>query len=267
MRRTVAVATCLILGACATGQRAATSTALPGGYLEEAALDRLAAHYSPTSLTAALEQSESEQTGPGTDRWWLAIAHAELRLPEAAQHFDCVLGTRLAGRPRPALTRLMTRLLVDSDRLTQRLAQAHPRPRPIAVNRQLQPCQRIDDATRDTPSWPAGAAMAGAAWGEAFAGLAPDRAGALRVRGHDIGVSRAICRMHWGADVVDGALIGAAVYRQAALSPGFTTDLEAARAELAAARAEGLTHPGCAAERRALSPGADQAGRGATSEP
>ena len=35
------------------------------------------------------------------------IAHAELRPPEAAQHFDCILGTRLADKPRPALTRLM----------------------------------------------------------------------------------------------------------------------------------------------------------------
>ena len=33
----------------------------------------------------------------------------------ALQHFDCALGTRLNERERPALTRLMNRLLVDAD--------------------------------------------------------------------------------------------------------------------------------------------------------
>ena len=44
-----------------------------------------------------------------------------------------------------------------------------------------------------------------------------------------------------------------------AASDDFAGDLEAARIEVAAARAEGLTNPSCAAERRALGPrpGAD----------
>ena len=50
----------------------------------------------------------------------------------------------------------------------------------------------------------------------------------------------------------DGVQIGRAVYEQAAATPDFAADLEAARAEVAVARAEGLTNPSCAAERRAL---------------
>ncbi|MBW8303444.1 MAG: PA-phosphatase, partial [Brevundimonas sp.] len=92
----------------------------------------------------------------------------------------------------------------------------------------------------------------GAAYGEMFAALTPDRAGAARRRGSDIGFSRALCRVNWQADVTDGLRIGRTVYEQAALAPGFAADLETARAEVAAARAEGLTNPSCAAERRAL---------------
>lgn len=99
-----------------------------------------------------------------------------------------------------------------------------------------------------------GGAVAGAAYGELFAALAPDQAEAARRRGLDIGLSRALCRVNWHADVSDGVRIGRTVHQQAAATPAFTADLEAARAEVAAARAEGLTNPGCAAERRALPP-------------
>ena len=257
MSRLAVLAGCVLLGGCATPAGVPAIVALPG-YLETAAVRSLAdAAGSPTPYSPA------DLPGPGTDRWWLAIAHAELRPPEAAQHFDCALGTRLAERPRPALTRVMNRLLVDADRLTRLMAEAHVRPRPIRVVEGLQPCQRTNDAVRDSPSWPAGGAVVGTAYGELFATLAPDRAGDVRRIGREIGLSRAVCRMNWTADVADGAEAGARLYAVAAATADFAADLEAARAELAAARAEGLTHPGCAAERRALS----QAGRGAVSAP
>jgi acid phosphatase (class A) len=248
-----ALAACLILGACATSRPPAPALASTAqGYLDDAALERLAGSFLPTPLVPGNEPSDNANSGPGTDRWWLAIAHAELRPPEAAQHFDCILGTRLAGRPRPALSRVMTRLLTDTDSLTRRLAEAHPRQRPIAADRGLQPCQRTNDSTRDSPSWPAGGAVAGAAYGDLYADLAPDQAAPLRLRGSDIGFSRAVCRMNWVADVHDGVDIGRAVYQRAAATPEFASDLAAARAEVAGARAESLTNPGCAAERQAL---------------
>jgi acid phosphatase (class A) len=196
----------------------------------------------------------------------MATAHAQLAAPDGAQHFDCVLGARLAQRPRPALTRLMNRLLVDADRLTRLLAERENRPRPIKAIEGLQPCQRVNDAMRDGASWPAGGAVAGAAYGEMFAALAPDRAAEARRIGREIGQSRAVCRMNWTADVADGAALGQRLFA-AEVSPAFTSDLEAARAEVSAARAERLINPGCAAERRAFARTEAQAGRGATSEP
>lgn len=256
--RAAAVAALILLpAACATGGGSGPVALPVSGYLDAAALDALSDGVTPSPQTLTWTGAEVPGAGPGTDRWWMATAQAELRAPEAAQHFDCVLGTRLTGAPRPALTRLMNRLLVDADSLTRRLTAETPRARPIAIDPSLQPCQRVTDATRDGPSWPAGGAVAGAAYGEMFAALAPDRADGARRTGHEIGISRVVCRMNWPGDARDGERLGQALYARAAATPGFAADLEAARAEVAAARAEGLSNPSCAAERRALR----QAGR------
>ncbi len=257
MKPAAALAACALMAACAAGGGPVPASTPMVGYLDDAAVRSLGADFTPFPVDPDAEQAVFDLVEPGTDRWWLAIAHAELRPPEAAQHFDCVLGTRLAERSRPALTRLMNRLLIDSARVANALAEREPRRRPIAERPDLQPCVRMDEAVRHSPSWPAGGAVAGAAYGEMFAALAPDRAQAVRRRGIEIGLSRALCRVNWHADVTDGHRIGRAVYDRAALAPGFAADLEAARAEVAAARAEGLTNPSCAAERRALGPRPD----------
>ena len=259
MSRGAALAACLLLGACASAGVPAPVGPVPG-YLDAEAVRSLADAAPPAG---PWDISDPFPEQPGTDRWWLATAHMELRPPQAAQHFDCVLGARLAGSPRPALTRLMSRLLTDADSLTRLLAERVPRPRPIKVIAGLEPCVRVNDAVRDAPSWPAGGAVTGSAYGELFAALAPDRAEDARRMGREIGLSRALCRLHWPADVTDGAALGRRLYAAEANRPDFAADLEAARAEVAMARAEGLTSPGCAAERRSL----PQAGRGATSAP
>lgn len=242
-----------LLAACAGTPTAPTPVPVRG-YVPADRFDALATHAGTWSDAGDLAASAALRRYEDTDRWWLAVAHAELRPPEAAQHFDCGLGARLAANPRPALTRVMARLLVDTETLTARLAKANPRPRPIAADPQRRPCQRLAEGMRDSPSWPAAAAVAGAAYGELFAALAPDRAEAARAIGREIGTSRAVCAMNWPSDVADGQRLGLAVYEAAASNPDFSADLEAARVEVAAARAEGLTSPGCAAERRALRP-------------
>lgn len=267
MKRAAALAACALVVACAgvDGRPPQISEALPG-YLPPDRMDALTVQAGPWRDQDDLAASLALQGLEDTDRWWLATAHAELRPPEAAQHFDCVLGTRLSARPRPALTRVMNRLLVDSATLAARLATSNPRPRPIATDPSRRACQRVTEAQRSGGSWPAAAAVAGAAYGEMFAGLAPDRADAARAMGHEIGISRAVCAMNWPSDVEDGRRLGQAVYEQAAAGPDFHAELEAARMELAAARAERLSSPACAAERRALG-AKGQAGRGLTSEP
>lgn len=251
MKPAAALAACVLLAACAsTG--APLPVIAPPGYLSVGEVAPVADRIANLGVPVEIAGSPVE---PGTDRWWLAIAHAELRPPEAAQHFDCALGTRLAARPRPALTRLMARLLADANALTRDAARKHGHSdRPIARDPGLEPCQRVTPAMRDSPSYPAAGAIAGTLYGEAFAALAPDRAERVRRIGQEIGASRMICRMNSASDVYAGAQGGRDLFPLIAASDEFRADLEAARAEVAAARAEGLGNPSCAAERRALGP-------------
>ncbi|MCS6624758.1 hypothetical protein N0B44_17720 [Roseibacterium beibuensis] len=251
MRPAAALAACALVAACATAGGPVLAPT-PDGYLGDDQIARIA-----TTLPIPMsdDRTAPSPVEPGTDRWWLATAHAELRPPEAAQHFDCALGTRLAARPRPALQRLMARLLADADALTREAARARGHvARPIAADPALQPCQRVTPDVRDSPSWPAGGAVVGTLYGEAFAALAPDRAEQARRIGREIGVSRVVCRMNGPQDVWSGALGGRALFDRIGGSEPFQADLAAARIEVAAARAEGLSNPSCAAERRALGP-------------
>lgn len=230
------------------------------GYLTSTQLAELAAAVPAPSVPGSPDQaqdaalSERLRALEDTDRWWMATAHAELRPPEAAQHFDCLLGTRLAEKPRPALNRVMSLLLADSERLTVDLVARHPRLRPLAVDPTRRSCQRLNEATRTSAtSYPAAGAVAGAAYGALFADLAPDQAEAARRIGREIGLSRAICATNWPSDVQAGEALGAALYDATAAQREFAADLAAARAEVVAVRSEGLTNPGCASERLALS--------------
>ena len=254
IRRTAALAVVVLLSGCATPDGVAGPARIPEGYLAAETLETLASSAVLASGTAS-RPAWLPPVEPGSDRWWLATAHAELRPPWAAQHFDCALDTRLAGRPRPALTRIMGRLTSDVVALArQRLANtgAATGGRPFEAIDGVEPCERTTAASRAGPASPATAAVLAGAYGELFATLAPETADAARRTAREVGWSRAVCRMNWPTDVEAGLALGVRLFQTAGAQPDFAADLEAAHAELAAARAEGLASPACAAERRAL---------------
>ncbi len=230
------------------------------GYLFEDMHRRLGAAVPPAPVAGSAEdradraQSDRYRALEGGDRWMLATAHAEVRAPYAFAHFDCALGTRLNERPRPALQALFDKLLHDADEAAEVAKARFHRPRPVAGDSERRACQRATDTQKATPSHPSGSATVGVAYAEVLAVLVPDRAVEVRASGEQIALSRAICGMHYPRDVEDGADLGRAVAAAVITTPAFQADVVAARAELAAARAEGLTHPGCAAERAALAP-------------
>ena len=273
MKPATVLAACLLISGCAAAGGPAALISPPSGYLPADQISGLAALAVPAlSSPSANDLVSVYAVSPGTDRWWLATAHAELRPPEAAQHFDCLLDTRLSQKPRPALARLMNRLLADADALVQAMAPLTPDPapkRPVALIEGLEPCQRLTPESRSASAWPAGGAIVAGAYGELFAELAPDKAEDARRTGREIAYSRVVCRINWASDVEAGIDQGAALFVRATRQPGFQAELDAARAEVLAARVEGLTPPSCAAERRALRQrsGRDQAGRGLTREP
>jgi acid phosphatase (class A) len=63
-----------------------------------------------------------------------------------------------------------------------------------------------------------------------------------------------VCNVHWYSDVVAGRMVGAAAVARLHAEPEFVAAVEAAKSEVAAARAQGLEPTrDCAAETEALS--------------
>lgn len=258
-------ATSALLSACAGTPAAlrpqAVQAAHPAakGYLSGLLIQTLANATPPPPIAGSpadlADKARSDQfkTLEDSDRWLLATAHAELRPPLALQHFDCVLGLRLGSTTTPLLNRLMQRLFDDSDAAAELVKARGFRPRPVGDDAERRACQRVSEAGRKSASYPSGSSTVATVYGEAFAALEPQRASEVRRIAHEMGLSRLVCGMHYPSDVAAGEVLGKAVFDAAAGTPDFDADLVAARAELAAARGTGLTSPGCAAERRALS--------------
>jgi len=245
---------CTLPGSLSSPTSAVTAT----GFLDATTLQALVADVppppeegSPTAL-ADFESSQRMRALEDTDRWSLATRHAELRPAIAISHFDCVVGARLTADDAPALVALLDRVLIDANAAAE-LGKARAfRPRPVGVDAERRSCQAVSAAGRASASYPSGSAAVGAAYGEAFATLAPDRATEVREMGRQIGLSRLVCAMHYPSDVEAGRGLGVAVAGAEAADPRFQPALVAARDELDRARASGLTSPACAAERLAL---------------
>jgi len=247
--------------ACVSQPRAAMQAAPeePSGFLSTAAIQALADTVAQppgaeTSVARAdVAESERMRALEDSDRWTLATRHADLRPAIAISHFDCALGVRLTPETTPALVALLDRVLVDANAAAE-LAKARTyRPRPVAVDAERRACQVVSPAGRASASYPSGSAAAGAAYGEVFAILAPDRAEAARETGQQIGLSRMVCAMHYRSDVEAGAALGRAVFDAERADARFDAMAAPARAELDRARASGLISSACAAERLALS--------------
>lgn len=258
-RAAPAMAAALMLAACAsTAPREPAVAKVSVGYLSKESLARLADDVPPPPVPGSPRDREDRAASArltaleDTDRWLLATSHAELRPPLALQHFDCVLGVRLGSAETPRLDRLMAKVFQDAESVAEQVKARARRARPVGDDTERRPCQRVGAAGRASASYPSGSAAVGAAYAEAFALLQPDRAEAVQRIGHEIGISRLICAMHYPSDVDAGEAVGRAVMAEVATTPPFRIDAEAARAELAAARATGRTNPGCAAERAAL---------------
>lgn len=230
----------------------------PAGYLDHGAIQALADAVAPAPVAgsprdlADVAASDRLRALENTDRWMLATRHSELRPTLALAHFDCALGFRLTAEDSPRLVSILERILHDANEAAE-LAKARAfRARPVGADPERPACTVVSPTGRASPSWPSGSATVGSAYGEAIAALAPEHATEATRIGHEIGVSRMVCAMHYPSDVAEGETLGEAAFQRIAATPAYQADAVVAREEIARARAAGLTSPACAAERAAL---------------
>ena len=232
--------------------------AAPGYLTQETVPDSLAllppppAEGSP-ALALDEEVHKSAAALRDTPRYRLAALDAELVFPKAADAFACTLGVPIDDQHTPRLYRLMQRILLDAGTATAGAKNKYMRSRPFMVHQEPS-CKPEDEARlRTNGSYPSGHTTIGWAWALALAEVDPARHDAILARGRAYAESRLVCNVHWQSDIIEGRFLGAAVVSQEHAVAEFRADIEAARKEIAAARAKKLA-PGrdCAAEAEAL---------------
>jgi acid phosphatase (class A) len=251
------------LAGCATGTGAAAKSAgipevAPGflaGYLPKSALpDSLALLPPPPAAGSAAFAADEHayratRSLRDTPRWALAAQDANLRFPDAARTFSCALGAAITEEHTPRLYVLMRRSLVDSGLATYAAKDHYQRRRPFVKLDDTSCTPQDEPKLRSDGSYPSGHSAVGWTWALILAQLAPERTDPILQRGYAFGQSRVICGVHWQSDVTEGRVIGAGVVARLHADPTFRADLQAAKAELAAARQKGLKpEHDCAAE-------------------
>ena len=229
------------------------------GYLPKEALPNSLALLPapPADNTAAfthdLEVARSSIALRGSPRWTQATLDADLHFPDAAGTFSCALNAPITQEGTPYLYQLLQRTLTDGGLSTYTAKNHYQRARPFMSNK-APVCTPGDIAMLEKDgSYPSGHTAVGWTWALILTEIAPDRAEALIARGLSYGESRNVCNVHWHSDVVQGRNIGAATVARLHAEPEFRSDLEKAKAELAAIRAQGAKPTrDCAAEAAAL---------------
>ena len=245
----------IALGALAlsvAGAAAQTAPAMPNGadavqgYLPKGALPDSAALLPPPpaegSAALALDQAISQadlalRDGP---RWTLAAMDANLGFPWAAGDFACALGAGVTPEDTPRLYRLLRRTLADAGAAAGPAKNRYNRRRPFLENKQPTCSPADEESLAKNGSYPSGHTTIGWTWALALSEIAPERGDAILARGRAFGDSRLVCNVHWESDVIEGRNLAAGVVARLHDDATFLADLNAAKDELAAARAKGL---------------------------
>jgi acid phosphatase (class A) len=255
---------CLIVGvdpSFAQDMNSARETRPGGvaGYLSTDKLPDSAALLPPpppvgsVALALDLDVAETDLALRDTPRWNQARMDANLKFPWAAGDFSCAVGVAITEEDTPRLYNMLRRVMADAGGATSAAKNKYHRARPFMLD--VQPtCTPEDEAAlRGNGSYPSGHTSIGWAWALVLAEASPDQSEAILIRGRRFGDSRLVCNVHWESDVIEGRMVGTATVARLRAEPSFLADLEAAKSELAAARAKGLPpQRDCKAEAEAL---------------
>lgn len=234
-------------------------TGLLAGYLAPQALPDSLALVPPVpaadSAAFALDLDISRRSFllRDTARWALANSDADLSFPHAAGTFECALGAAVSEAATPHLYRLLRRSLTDLGGATYAAKTHYQRPRPFMSNEQPICTPKDREMLLKDGSYPSGHSAAGWGWALILTEVSPAETDALLKRGRSFNESRNVCNVHWYSDVVQARNVASGTVARLHAEPEFRADLDAARAELAVARRQGLKPDrDCAAEGRAL---------------
>ncbi|MCX7099811.1 MAG: phosphatase PAP2 family protein [Methylococcales bacterium] len=229
------------------------------GYLDkQAVLDSVALLPPPPPSNSAAfahdgEVARSTFAMRGTPRFELAVADYDLKIPSLVNTFSCAINAQITEANAPYLYTVLRRSSSDLGASTGAAKEYYNRLRPFQLNHEPIGVPEARAFLEKNHSYPSGHTAIG--WGFALilSEIAPDRANELLARGRAFGESRTIVNHHWYSDVVWGRFMGAGTVARLHGDPTFRADMDAARVEFAAIRAQGLAPArDCKAEAAAL---------------
>lgn len=172
----------------------------------------------------------------GDPRW--AMAQNDANSAGIVKDLACAIGVELTPKTAPRTLALLAKVAPDASRATNRPKDIYQRPRPyLRDNGAI--CVPRDASLAASPDYPSGHNTWGWTVGLILAELAPDRAAPILTRARAFGENRLVCGVH-SLSAVEAGRDNAAILVSALHSTAqFRADMDAARAEVAAARAAG----------------------------
>ncbi|MBO9559550.1 MAG: phosphatase PAP2 family protein [Caulobacter sp.] len=181
----------------------------------------------------------------GTPAWDQAIADADLSGAHGFKSFSCAAGVNIGPEATPVLANLLLRMTDDAATLYQPAKAVFQRKRPPVGNKKPI-CVPREKWIETDGSYPSGHGLIGWSWALVISEVAPDHASAVLARGRAFGDSRIVCGVHYQSDIEAGRYLGSALVSRLHQDPAFQSDLEKAKAEVAASKATGAP-TGCGA--------------------
>ena len=177
----------------------------------------------------------ASRTLAGSPRWQQAIGDVDESVPAMLSDFSHAAGRPLSPATTPALARMLTRLRGDVAAAVNAVKPVYARKRPFLADPGAicQPRPALDNSF----DYPSGHTSWGTSVALVLAELIPARSTPILARGRDYGDSRVICGAHNVSAVAAGRQAAAAIVARLHGDAAFRRDLDAARAELDAARA------------------------------
>lgn len=248
MRSTITAA--LLILSCAALPQATTAQTTakaerPTGYLKPGDLPDAKSFLPPPPApgTPAFAADRAAYTaalaGKDGPAWKRAVGQLRIRSATIEKQIMCALGARLDPTPNSAFGRLMLRSAITLSEASEQSKAAWNRDRPYMGEKGAAICDPEANFGKQSPSYPSGHAGIGWMYGLMLSQLAPDRTNQLLAWGYQVGENRIACRVHYPSDVAAGRTMGAALLARLQADPTFRADMDAARAEVMAARAGG----------------------------
>jgi len=246
-RKHIALAGAAIIAAAAAGVATAQSPGTkapmgpPSGYLGQNAPDTY--RILPAAPTAGTIRYQADRAAflatrslKDTPRW--ALAQQDDKIREINKDMACALGVELTPQNAPKTLAILAKLGPDVGLATNHPKDIYQRKRPYLID-EGPICIDKSAFLAASPDYPSGHVTYGWTVGLILAELAPDRATEVLVRARAFGESRMVCGVHNMSAVESGRTNASILVAGLHGSAAFRSDMDAARAEVAKARAAG----------------------------